>query len=68
MDVEALLSAPTTSFAREEQTEAENVIGELLQDAAAWPMDARDALAAGEARGPPPPGPFSARLIGVASG
>jgi hypothetical protein len=51
VDVEALLSAPTTPFAREEQTEAENVIGELLEDAAAWPMDARDALAAGEARG-----------------
>ncbi len=51
VDVEALLSAPTTPLAREEQTEAENMIAELLEDAAAWPIDAREALAAGEARG-----------------
>ena len=51
VDVEALLSAPTTPLAREEQTEADTMIAELLEDGAAWPVDARDALAAGEARG-----------------
>jgi hypothetical protein len=51
IDVDALLCAPATPFAREEQNEAEHLIAELLEDAAAWPLDARDALAAGEAHG-----------------
>ena len=51
VDVEALLSVPTMPLAREEQTEAEKMIAELLEDDAAWPLDAREALAAGEARG-----------------
>jgi hypothetical protein len=51
LDVDVLLSTPQTPFAREEQTEADQMIGELLEDRAAWPMEARDALAAGSARG-----------------
>jgi putative DNA primase/helicase len=50
LDAEMLLR-PAAPGDREDQTDAERVIRELLADAAAWPLDARQALDAGQARG-----------------
>lgn len=51
VDVEALLSGPPTGRDRDEQTDAERVIADLLADVTAWPLEARTALAAGGAHG-----------------
>ncbi|MCC7177064.1 MAG: AAA family ATPase [Acidobacteria bacterium] len=51
IDVETLLAGPQTGPDRDEQTDAEAVIAELLADASAWPMPAREAQQAGEAQG-----------------
>jgi hypothetical protein len=50
LDAEQLLRS-STSAEREEATDAEHVIRELLDDADAWPLDAKAALAAGQAHG-----------------
>lgn len=51
VDIDALLSGPPSQRDRDEQTGAEQVIADLLDDVAAWPLDAGDALKAGEAHG-----------------
>lgn len=51
VDIDQLLAGPPIGAQREEQTDAEQVIAELLDDESAWPMDARQALEAGAARG-----------------
>jgi hypothetical protein len=51
VDVDALLAGPPTNRDRDEQTGAEYVIDDLLADESLWPLDARDALAAGTAHG-----------------
>jgi hypothetical protein len=51
VDVEQLLAGSASSRNHEEQTEAEALVSDLLDDVSAWPLDARDALAAGHARG-----------------
>lgn len=50
VDVDALFR-PTLPQEREEQTDAESVIRELLQDEDAWPLDARQAIETGQAHG-----------------
>jgi hypothetical protein len=50
VDPEAIFR-PASPMDREERTDAEAVIRDLLDDAEAWPMDAKDALAAGQAHG-----------------
>ena len=50
VDVDALLNGPGTPREKEEQTDAEQVIADLLEDTD-LPLDARTALAAGAARG-----------------
>ena len=52
MEAETLLRS-TSPADREEQTDAERVISELLEDEASWPIDARVALEAGRAHGIP---------------
>jgi hypothetical protein len=52
IDVEAMLRPATTSE-RESRSDAEDVVRELLSQAALWPMDATDALKAGLAHGIP---------------
>jgi hypothetical protein len=49
LDVETLLHSPQAD--RAEQSDAEGVLSELLADESAWPLDAKDALAAGHAHG-----------------
>src|SRR5262249_47533616 len=51
LDVETLLRPGVVD--REEQSDAEAVIRELLADAEAWPLDARQAIEAGQAHGIP---------------
>jgi hypothetical protein len=51
LDVDRLLSGAPDR--QEQQTDAERVLGELLADATRWPMDARQAIEAGEANGIP---------------
>jgi hypothetical protein len=51
VDVDLLLSGPASPRDRDEQTDAEQVIQELLEDEDAWPLEARTALLAGEAHG-----------------
>lgn len=51
VDVDALLAGPITPRDVAEMTDAEQVMLELFEDVAAWPMKARLALAAGEAHG-----------------
>jgi len=50
MDAESLLRS-SGSGDREEQTDAERVLNELLDDLTLWPIDASQALAAGKANG-----------------
>jgi hypothetical protein len=50
LDADALLRQ-TTPADREEQTDAERVIRELLEDTGSWPLEAKVALAAGQAQG-----------------
>jgi hypothetical protein len=52
-DLNAHLSAASCSSGRDkdDQTDAEQVLSELLADESAWPMSAKDAIAAGEANG-----------------
>ena len=50
VDVDALLDTPSPRD-REEQTDAEQVIVDLLDDVEAWPLEAKAALAAGTANG-----------------
>lgn len=51
VDVDLLLSGPTMPRDREEQTDAERVIAELLEHDGDWPLDAKAALQAGAAHG-----------------
>ncbi|MCC7242406.1 MAG: AAA family ATPase [Acidobacteria bacterium] len=51
IDIDALLSGPPQGRDRDEQTDAEVLIAELLEDTAAWPMAAKDAIASGDAHG-----------------
>jgi hypothetical protein len=51
VDVDQLLAGSATDRDQEEQTEAEALVSALLNGVSAWPLDARDALAAGHARG-----------------
>jgi hypothetical protein len=53
VDVNALLAGPPVGRDREEQTDAEAVIRDLLDEENAWPMAAKDAIAAGQAHGIP---------------
>jgi hypothetical protein len=50
LDAEALLR-PAAPADREDATDADAVLRALLADVSAWPMDAKQALAAGEAHG-----------------
>lgn len=50
LDAETLLR-PHTPQARDEQTDAERLIRELLADVPAWPLDAKRAIEAGTAHG-----------------
>jgi hypothetical protein len=50
LDVEAMLR-PQAPGDREDRTDAEALILELLDDVTAWPLDAKEALRAGEAHG-----------------
>jgi hypothetical protein len=51
VDITALLNGPESVRDRGEQTDAERVIEDLLEDDSAWPLEARSALDAGRARG-----------------
>lgn len=51
VDVESLLSGPAAPRERAEQSDAEAVLRELLEDVDAWPMDAKQAIEAGAAHG-----------------
>jgi hypothetical protein len=51
VDIDRLLDGPPVGRDREEQTEAEQLIHELLEDVSAWPMTAGDARKAADARG-----------------
>lgn len=51
-DVEALFR-PFTPADREERSDAEQVIRQLLEDETAWPLEARKAIEAGQAHGVP---------------
>jgi RecA-family ATPase len=52
VNVEALFR-PATFGEREERTDAERVIQELMDEADAWPLDAKRAIEAGQAHGIP---------------
>ena len=51
VDINVLLSGPVRHGERGEQTDAEQLLRELLSDESEWPMDAKTAKAAGEAHG-----------------
>lgn len=51
VDVDALLAGPPTGRDAAEQTDAEQVLLELLEDTDGWPLEAKHALEAGRARG-----------------
>jgi hypothetical protein len=52
VDVEALLR-PVNPFDREERTDADVVIRDLIESTAIWPLNAKEALAIGQAKGIP---------------
>lgn len=51
LDAETLLQSGPAPQDRGEQTDAERVIRDLLADHSQWPLDAREAIAAGQAHG-----------------
>jgi putative DNA primase/helicase len=64
-DVEALFR-PSTPGEREERTDAEHVIADLLGDETAWPIEAKRALEAGQAHGiPERTMRYTARRLGI---
>ena len=50
-DLDGTLAAGEGARDKSERTDADHVLAEMLADVALWPMPAKDALAAGEARG-----------------